>query len=333
MKKITVIGFTNSGKTTYLMGTYCFMSMGGKSGGGYALVTDEENGNLLHNLWNQLQNYGQWPAASDVAFTCTFSLQRYLKSIDGSEFEWIDYPGSTLMALSPEVRASINEASCLVLIVDGESFAFTRDKEKSRRPIAAQNDAQYKSVVGDNLLNNGDKLAIMRLGQMVAGGISLPPVAVVVTKRDLIPPERLKYIPEIIPQEFDTLFYNGVPVFLTSVTLGAEIERNGTLSPEDVEKPLFYALLSTFCQEIDAIKKRIADNKKQLEAQDTMFNRLFHQDMLDELKRRIYLDEDKIRVMSENASPMLDFFGHDSVFYVNGEQAELREYFSGRLSL
>ena len=76
---------------------------------------------------------------------------RDLHSIYDSRFEWMDYPGTALIQDSPDVEASINEASCLVLIVSGESFAFTQQDGK-RVPISAKDYLSYRQIVSNNLL-------------------------------------------------------------------------------------------------------------------------------------------------------------------------------------
>jgi hypothetical protein len=199
-------------------------------------------------------------------------------------------------------------------------------------PIVAKDESEYKQIVGLNLYNNSDLQAITQLAYMAHNGIRIPPVAVVITKRDLIPTEWRKYIADIVHEKFDLIFNRGVPVFVTSVTLGEEIERSGRAAPEEMEKPLFYALLSIFCKDIDDAKQRISDNRRELATKDTFFNRLFHQSMLDSLKIRIHDDEEKIKAISGNAKPMLKIFDDHSVFYVNGERTSLQEYFSRRLN-
>lgn len=333
MNKITVIGFTGSGKTTYLVGAYNFMSMGAGSID-YSLVSLNGNDNAFFlQTWNQISSGDNrvWPSTTPNPRKYSFALQRNLMPIRNSEFEWMDYPGSALVQANspdlPKIQQSIDESSCLLLIVSGRSFAFTK-KNGKEVPVEASDSDACKGIVASNLANNKDILAINTLSHMAQRGIKIPPVAIVVTMRDLIDSVWRNSIGEIIYENFRLLFNSGVPVFVTSVTLGEEIARGGNASPEGVEKPLAYALLSMFGKRIKDSRKRISDNKSSLEAKNTFFNRLFSAATLDSLKGKIRDDEQEIEYLSDNARDMLKFFDNDSIFYVNGEKTKLIEYFS-----
>ena len=127
------------------------------------------------------------------------------------------------------------------------------------------------------------------------------------------------------------LFHSGVPVFLTSVTLGEEIARGGSPAPEDLEKPLFYALLSTWDKELEVAKKLRSDSKRELSEKSTLWNRWFNQSALDALKNRIDDSEREVNKIISMARPLLGLFDNDSVFYVDGAQTSLTTYFANRL--
>lgn len=95
MEKITVIGFTSSGKTCYLAGMYDTMSYGVKN---FSLIEqDSDQDRYLQKLWENISSAEgrEWPVPNDDKRSYTFSLCHSFEPV--MEFEWADYPGAALV--------------------------------------------------------------------------------------------------------------------------------------------------------------------------------------------------------------------------------------------
>ncbi len=246
---------------------------------------------------------------------------RNLHPIPNSEFEWIDYPGSVLINPGTpdftKVLESINTSSCLLLIINGESFA-----------VEAPDIDTYTTIVRQNFQRNGDDIIFNRLNLMAVNNIRIPPLAVVVTKRDLIPPERRDLIGNIIHAGFSDIFNSGLPVFVSSVTLGEGIEGRADASPQDVDKPIVYAVLSVLQKSIKDTKSRIEETERRFREKNTFWNRMFDSNILNGLQQKIGQDKQIAENLSRNARSMLDFFDNDCIFYEGGIRRNLRDFFA-----
>ena len=89
---IPIIGFTNSGKTTYLAGMYNFMS-----NGHLPLILSARDRKLrgyFNTLWNQICQ-GQKPLPTEHREDYLFFLSNNLEAV--CDIKWIDYPGMILI--------------------------------------------------------------------------------------------------------------------------------------------------------------------------------------------------------------------------------------------
>ena len=336
MNKITVIGFTGSGKTTYLVGMYDTMSYGVKNFSLLAKDTDDDF--YFHQMWQNIRSGADrsWPAPSDEKRTYNFSLCYCLEKICDGDFEWIDYPGAAVIdpkyQLLDEIQRQIASSSCLLVLVNGDSFAFTGNRRSGNlRPIQANNGEDYKRIVASNLKNNGDLMTIRRLHQMAREGIVIPPVAIVITKRDLIPTEYIEYISEIILENFSLIFGEGIqihrPVIICAVTLGEGIEDGEDADPDDIEQPIVYAVLSTLCQRIQRIRSEVSTEQGNLSQKDTFWRRIINPQELARIRANISAYKSEISRYSEDAIRLLGVFESGKVIYVNKAQKDIREYF------
>lgn len=334
MDKVTVIGFTGSGKTTYLVGMYDTMSYGVKNFSLLAKDTDDDF--YFHQMWQNIRSGAgrSWPAPSDEKRTYDFSLCYCLEKI--SEFEWIDYPGAAVIdpryQLLDEIQRQIASSSCLLVLVNGDSFAFTGNRKSNNlKPIQASGVEDYKRIVANNLKNNGDLTAILRLNQMAQKDIVIPPVAIVVTKRDLIPTEYIEYISEIIQENFSLIFGQNIKnhrlVMISAVTLGEGIEDGADAYPEDIEQPIAYAVLSTLCQRIQSVRSAVSRAQGDLSEKNTFWGRLTNAQELASIRSNISAYKAEISRYSEDAIRLLGVFESGKVIYVNKAEKDIREYF------
>ena len=128
MDKITVIGYTGSGKTSYLAGMYNYMSIGV---GNLTLYECADHDWYLRKMWEDIR-VGTWPVPSDDKNSYTFSLQRnFLRVMD---FEWLDYPGAALVdpnyGLVADISNHISESACLLLLINCPLLAVIRRTQK-----------------------------------------------------------------------------------------------------------------------------------------------------------------------------------------------------------
>lgn len=220
--KITVIGFRSSGKTCFLAGMYDIMCNGLEN---FTIIEHDADQDLyLQEMWEDIRtaSHRKWPVPSDEKRAYEFTLcHSFQKIID---FEWLDYPGGALVdpkfGLLKEISDQISKSSCLLLLINGESFV-----------AEAENEDEYKQAVCSNLKSNKDLVAIQKLSRLVYEGISLPPIAIVVTKCDLIDDRWVGCTKDIVRTSFSPVFGEDTLderiVMMSAVTLGDEIEQGG----------------------------------------------------------------------------------------------------------
>lgn len=342
-EKVTVIGFKASGKTCYLAGMYDTMSTGLKK---FSLTEENHDQDLyLAGLWENI-NYGatrQWPMLTDEKRVYNFSLQHSFDEI--AKFQWLDYPGAALidtqLGMRDELTKQIGESACLLVLVNGESFAFeSRIEEAEKVPIKANSPEEYKKKVKRNLKNNKDLRAITTLSDIGKQNKYLPPIALVVTKSDLIEDQWIKYIPEILNENFDSIFGGGEDnrvVMLTAVTLGMDISYDGEnavdADPENIEQPIAFAVLSILCKYIALAKEAKNNTSNRLSNTDTVWGRMVKRSKIQSMRADIENLQKLINKYSRDAVRLLDLFEEDKPIYVNGTEQKFCEYFRKQLKM
>ena len=328
MDKVTVIGFKASGKTCYLAGMYDTMSYGIKN---FSLIeSDADQDYYLQTLWKNISDGDKrnWPALTDDKRSYSFALCHSFDKI--IEFEWLDYPGAALLdpgyGLIDEIKNQLVQSSCLLLLVNGESFA-----------VEADNVSEYKKKVRQNLKRNHDLVAIQKLSQIGRDGVTLPPIAIIVSKSDLIEDKWIDYIGEIIRENFEAVYgENGEDrriVMVTAVTLGEDIENGGDADPENIEQPIAYAVLSILCKYVEQARLIKNNNNQVLEKKDTIWGRIINPKKLEELRNNIDVMDRVISKFSRDAIRLLELFEDDKCLYVNGVKKPLRKYFQDSLCI
>ena len=336
MEKVTVIGFKNAGKTCYLAGMYDFMSYGAKN---FSLVEkDSDQDWYLQKLWENISNGAsrEWPVPSDEKRVYTFSLQHNFQKV--MEFEWLDYPGAALVdpgyGLIDELTGQISESACLLILVNGESFAFDGDPNNQIR-IQAESDSAYKQIVAKNLKRNRDLEAIRQLSKLGSKGITLPPIGIVVTKSDLIEDQWIPYVQDIIIHHFSPIFGENSQdehiVMLSAVTLGDDIQFGGDAEPVDIELPIAFAVLSILRKYVTAKRVLKAQNNNTLSQKDTLWCNLFNQKQLEDLRKAVAALDAEIGKMSQDAICLLDLFAEGKPIYINAQKQNFRKFFQNEL--
>ena len=338
MEKVTVIGFKNSGKTCYLAGMYDTMSMGVKS---FSLVEkDSDQDWYLQNLWEKI-SYGSsrtWPVPNDDKRTYSFSLCHSFDRI--MEFEWLDYPGGALVDpgynLIDEIKNQLSESACLLVLVNGESFAYEGNPADKKKIMVGDLD-EYKSIVSRNLKRNKDLEAVRQLTRIGANDVALPPIGVVVTKSDLIDDTWAPHVQEIIHENFESIFGESGEderiVMLAAVTLGDGIQDGADADPVDIELPVAFAVLSILRKYIVAARVLKANSEAELSEKDKALIRVFKSDQIKKLREEISGLNNVIEKLSRDAIRLLDLFGENKPIYINGEKQNFCKYFRELLKM
>ena len=338
MDKVTVIGFQHSGKTCYLTGMYDTMSMGVKN---FSLVEKNPDQDwYLQNLWEKI-SYGStrsWPLSTDEKRTYSFSLCHCFNKI--MEFEWLDYPGGALIDpgynLIEDIKNQLSESACLLVLVNGASFAYEGDP-KDKKEIQAANLDEYKRIVSKNLKKNNDLEAVRQLTKIGAEDVELPPIGIVVTKADLIKDKWAPHVQEIIRDNFEPIFGEGGEddriVMLAAVTLGYDIEKGADADPEDIELPIAFAVLSILRKYIIAARILKANSQAELSEKDAKILKIFNKKELERLREEIKKLDAIIGKLSRDAIRLLDLFGENKPIYINGEKQNFCKYYRDQLKM
>ena len=333
-QKVAVLGFTASGKTTYTLGMYNFMLDGV---GCFSLKeTDKDQHKFLTKVWDDITQHGKWPMLSDDRSEYTFSLRHNLIPI--LNFSWMDYPGAVVVDVDHDLadlfRKDLTEASCLLVLVNGESFAYAGNPKDHKR-IQANDDDEYINTVKRNLRRNSDLRAIMALSDLASQGISLPPVAIVVTKSDLIEDCWAHCLPQILTDSFKPIFGENCPderiVMLSAVTLG-DIE-NGYVDPVGVEDPIVFAVLSILLRRVQMKKLLKQQAMNQLsDKQKKLFANIFQGRKKEQLKAEIERTDADIQKMIQDAGYLFEMLDIDKPVYINNQKKDLRTFFTDALN-
>ena len=337
MDKVTVIGFKASGKTCYLAGMYDIMSTGIKN---FSLVEKNPDQDwYLQGLWEQISDGANrsWPVPNDDKRVYSFSLCHSFDKI--IEFEWLDYPGAALVdpgyGLIDEIKNQLSESACLLVLVNGESFAFD-GKPADQKPIQASSLDEYKKIVAKNLKRNKDLEAVRQLTKIGSDDVVLPPIGIVVTKCDLIDDTWVDYVQEILRENFQSIFAEGGEddriVMMAAVTLGNDIQFGGDADPVDIELPIAFAVLSILRKYILAARvlKKKTDNEL-CDHEKSIF-RIFRSGQGKKLREEITKMEKIIAKLSRDAIRLLDLCEESKHIYINGEKQNFRKYFRDDLN-
>ena len=235
--KISILGTTGAGKTSYLLGMYAAMQSGVR---GFTLSARDIDVDLeLTERWEQLisiEGADRWPPPNaGVLERCAFEFNYGFRPIMG--FEWIDYRGLALSDRSSEqdvqeLSQYLKESECVFLAISGEYLrdevtpATVRDLKSDRMNQFLQ---QYTSK---NYQPSNDRPF---------------PVAIVITKYDLCQHRDKDEVLEDIKKIFQALFTpnSGWLVMVCPVSLGKELEADtdsGSIVPVNAHLPVVFAV-------------------------------------------------------------------------------------------
>ena len=235
--KISILGTTGAGKTSYLLGMYAAMQSGIQ---GFTLAAKNIDQDLeLTERWEQListQGADRWPTPNaGVIEHCHFDFNYGFRTIMG--FEWIDYRGLALNDRSgeqdvQELSQYLISSECVFLTISGEYLQY------SVVPTTVRN-------VKSDRMNQFLQQYITKNYQPTP---ETPfPVVIIITKYDLCKHREKEEVIEDVKKLFQALFTpdSGWLVMICPVSLGKELEtdvENGVIVPVNVHLPVVFAV-------------------------------------------------------------------------------------------
>jgi len=317
--KITMLGYTETGKTTYMAAMYAIMSAGMH---GFTLSTQDPDEDLrLTDIWDALtdkEGKQRWPPPNNedfhsFYFDFTYGYQNLIR------FDWLDYRGGALKDLASksdvqELTKRISESSCLFLCISGEHL-----KEKADASVTRK--AQIKRM---NLFIK----QIAKEGKII-------PIVIVITKYDFCLHRPQSDVLDELRQLFNPLFVKGAnwPIMVCPVTLGKELaqDRNaGLIAPQHVHIPLIFAIYSEFAEEVRKKASKVQEAQQKLEWAKS---RSWFAKVVDDLKgidrsgkasNNLDIHEQELNEIVEKMKLLTRELKHpDTKMYFNGEEVEV----------
>ena len=327
-RKIVVIGYTTSGKTTYLTGMYATMKGGIKN---FSLIAKEpDTDERFDILWHQMVKDGTSPlptapTATETPESYVFKLIHNLET-EILEFEWIDYPGSFLNRPTTkpyqQLLDVVAEADCLMIIVNGEFLVVNNPA-----PISS---TDYEVRLSNQLTANTELNAeINCLNALVIKGIQLPPIIIAVTKSDLIDVQYANIFRKVLRERFQAILEApGRIVMQVAVSLGGPIQKNFTPRPTCLEEPVIFASLEILTKAIRKAQNIIEKYANFIDEHDGFIDCVFrYTDQLEEYRLSIFILRRAIPVWSANCLNLIKAFSVDKTIYIGGTEKKMYEYY------
>lgn len=237
--KITMLGTTGAGKTSYLLGMYAAMQSGMR---GFTLSAKDIDLDLeLTERWEQLisiEGADRWPPPNaGVVEHCFFDFNYGFRPI--MSFEWIDYRGLALSDRSneqdvQELSQYLSDSECVFLTISGE-YLQNQVTPTTVREIKSDRMNQFLQQYISNKYRPTTNKPF--------------PIAILITKYDLCHHRKKEEVIEDIKKLFQALFTpdSGWLVMICPVSLGKELEADtdsGMIVPVNVHLPVVFAVYS-----------------------------------------------------------------------------------------
>lgn len=314
--RVTIIGFTGSGKTTYLAGMYDYMS--GTGCNHFSLVAVDPNQDVtLENLWDDLSD-GIFPAPNNDAEEFTFHLAYHYQPV--CDFEWLDYPGGILADPKskhwPKLRESVRTSDCLLLVLDGEIFQ-----------IDAADGREYAEKLSAKInANRGLKRELKQFSRLSQEGIDIPPVCVMVTKSDLLDKQYKDIMKKVIRREMDETFLGNSMVMVTAVSvLGHASAQNG-LHPFCIEEPIAFAVLTVLLKYMRKLQEQKSRQRGVVNKKRNFFTKWLDSKEIADAKNVLANLAQLGDKWQQDAAKLIHIFDAKAVIYVNDNEENFREY-------
>jgi len=237
--KITMLGTTGAGKTSYLLGMYAVMQTGVR---GFTLAAKDMDLDLeLTQRWEKLislKGEDRWPTPNAAAMEYYgFDFSYGFRPLMG--FQWLDYRGLALSDRSTEQDVAelvqyLQESACLFLCISGEYLA-GEITPKTVREIKSDRMNQFIQQYVSNHQRPSPNQPF--------------PVAIMITKYDLCHHREREEIIADVKKLFQALFTpnSGWLVMICPVSLGRDLgddPENANITPVNVHLPVVFAVYS-----------------------------------------------------------------------------------------
>ena len=237
--KITMLGTTGAGKTSYLLGMYAVMQTGVQ---GFSLAAKDMDLDLeLTQRWEKLislKGEDRWPTPNAAAmeyydFDFSYGFRPLMS------FQWLDYRGLALSDRSTEQDVAelveyVRESSCLFLCISGE-YLTDEITPKTVREIKSDRMNQFIQQYISNQQQPNPNQPF--------------PVAITITKYDLCHHRDRDDIIADVKKLFQALFTpnSGWLVMICPVSLGRDLGKDpedANIVPVNVHLPVVFAVYS-----------------------------------------------------------------------------------------
>ena len=356
MNKITIIGDSGSGKTSYLWTMYHYLSSAYYKGFTLSCMEsdspnakpDYDKEDEFYNSYLKLKNtelgFGRFPLRSNDKQTYFFSLKYKLEDV--LSFGIPDYPGGVIDRRecgTEEYLRDLRESDSWVIFIDGEKLheALVDIKDPDER----------KHYLHEKVF--GKYIRCMRNNASIIPTF----ISIIVTKSDLLlkplikkkyaeltncsPSERVMNAQTEAKKEVTNLFkehiFDNIPeerfqISISFVTLGDTIAENnytGKLEPRNIEFPITISLLSILEKECKNIKQKIKALENEIER--------IRQSIFAPKEKRIALQKEidntwkpKLEFKNAVATVILERINDDVILYNHGRnnQVSAKDYFN-----
>ena len=295
--KITMLGTTGAGKTSYLLGMYAVMQTGMK---GFTLASKDMDIDLeLAERWEKLISVTgaeRWPTPNAATmeyygFDFSYGFRPFMG------FQWLDYRGLALSDRSTEQDVAdlvkyLTESKCLFLCISGEHLVdnitpkTVRELKSDRMNQFIQ---QFISVTNNPTTQNPF------------------PVAIVITKYDLCHHRDKEEIIADVQKLFQALFTpnSGWLVMVCPVSLGKELCNdldNARIVPVNVHLPVVfaaYAQLRAYGLKLKGNRERLIRTIEAIKQTNPLIQLLKNSE-LNEQTTQLQKCETEITIVEEN---------------------------------
>jgi hypothetical protein len=259
---VTMLGPSQSGKSTFMLGMYAILSAGLS---GYFVYAKNADDDLeLSDRWDALLDSGDLPPATDLdgMKTYDFVFKDGLESL--VSIDWMDYRGAAIRDTSTAADAAklhsrLVESDTVYLVLDGEKLgAWVRARRENASANADRARRQLSAVRMTRLVNEAIDMRRDR-------GLPAPSLLILITKVDALAAvagtkktEAVQLAARFMQELLPVAFIPGITALICPVQLGdfgpgahKEIAPD-SVNPLWLHKPFVFTILRYLTAEIDS---------------------------------------------------------------------------------
>jgi len=264
--KLTMLGTTGSGKTTFLLGMYNTMSLGVQ---GYFLYTeDPDEGFDLGEAWDRLIEGGELPqpTAEDQSKRYQFVFNHGFDTL--VTVEWLDYRGGAMIGRAnsasdvAQLRGQLGASDSIYLVFDGGKLTPWLDGK-----------ASITSVQKELRIREMTQLVQHAIQDRKRNDLPLPSLVVVITKADLLAgPGRMVWdalttIIDNLKTLVEAAYVEGVTTLLCPVQVGnfgptrpLKVDVRD-IDPMGLHRPMIFSLMHYLSEGLGAHQAQLTTQR------------------------------------------------------------------------